>query len=495
MKIIGDLRSYRTFGTLTMSFTEALKQPKPFYLVFFIELWERFGYYGMQALLVLFCVKALGFADEQADHLFAAFAALIYLLPSLGGYIGDRILGTKNTMILGTIILIIGYVSLASAGNTNIYLPLGIIAVGVGLFKANPASLLSKIYEGDAARLDGGFTLYYMSINIGSFISMSLTPLFAGLWGWHIAFGLCAVGMFLALVTYVFMRKLVKPYGSAPDFEAISAKTMALILSLTAVLVMISTWLLVHYTISSWLILFGGLIVLFIFLFEILKSPKNEKRPLILCLILIFQAIIFFVLYLQMPTSLNLFALRNVEHHLWGISIEAASYQVFNPFWIMLLSPILALIYNKLACNGRDLSIPMKFALGTFFTGFGFIVLSLAISHCAQNGIISGWWLVFFYFFEGAGELLVSALGLAMVSRFVPQRLMGFTMGAWFLCTSIAGIISGYVASLAAVPRNITDPILSLPIYYNLFIKIGLITIGVSILMALFVPALKRLTR
>lgn len=478
-----------------MSFPEALKQPKPFYLVFFIELWERFGYYGMQALLVLFCVKALGFSDEQADHLFAAFAALIYLLPSLGGYIGDRILGTKNTMIFGTIILIVGYASLALAGNEDIYLPLGIIAVGVGLFKANPASLLSKIYEGDAVKLDGGFTLYYMSINIGSFISMSLTPMFAGLWGWHVAFGLCAVGMCLALITYIFLRHLVSSYGSKPDFERIPVRIIGLVLALTAVLVVMSTWLLVHYTISSWMILFGGLIILFIFLFEILKAPENEKRSLILCLILIVQAIIFFVLYLQMPTSLNLFALRNVEHHLWGIPFEAASYQVFNPFWIMLLSPILAMIYNQLAYHGRDLSIPMKFALGTFFTGVGFVVLALGIGYFAHDGIVSGWWLVLFYFFEGTGELLVSALGLAMVSRFVPQRLMGFTMGAWFLCTSIAGIISGYVASLAAVPQNITDPVLSLPIYHALFIKIAIITIGVSIVMTLFVPALKRLTR
>lgn len=478
-----------------MSFPDALKQPKPFYLVFFIELWERFGYYGMQALIVLYFVKELKYSDSEADHLFAAFAALIYLLPSLGGYIGDRLLGTKNTMIFGTLVLIIGYTYLAIAGNTDIYLPLGIIAVGVGLFKANPASLLSKIYEGDATKLDGGFTLYYMAVNIGSFFSMALTPIFAGIWGWHIAFGICAIGMCLAMLTYFFMRGLVKTYGSKPDFEKITLRTMAMVLVITAALIVLSAWLLRHYTFSGWLILLGGVVVLGIFLAEIKKSPADEKRSLILCLILIIQAIIFFVLYLQMPTSLNLFALRNVEHHLWSIPIEPASYQVFNSAWIMILSPVLAMIYNQLAYRNRDLSIPMKFALGTFCTGISFIVLSIGIHWCSHNGIISGWWVVLFYFFEGAGELLVSALGLAMVSRFVPQRLMGFTMGSWFLCTSIAGIMAGHVASLAAVPREITDPILSMPIYYSLFIKIGVITIAISLLMVMFVPALKRLTR
>ncbi len=478
-----------------MSFPEALKQPKPFYLVFFIELWERFGYYGMQALIVLYFIKELNFSDSEADHLFAAFAALIFLLPSLGGYIGDRVLGTKNTMILGTLVLIIGYASLAVAGDKDIYLPLGIIAVGVGLFKANPASLLSKIYEGDATKLDGGFTLYYMAINIGSFFSMSLTPIFAGIWGWHAAFGISALGLCLALLTYFILRSLVKAYGSKPDFEKITIKTMALITIGTIALIALSSWLLKHYTFSGWLILLGGVVVLFIFLSEIKKSPANEKRSLILCLILIIQAIIFFVLYLQMPTSLNLFALRNVDHHLWGIPIEPASYQVFNSAWIMVLSPILAMIYNQLAYRNRDLSIPMKFALGTFCTGISFMVLSVGIHWCSHDGIISGWWVVLFYFFEGAGELLVSALGLAMMSRFVPQRLMGFTMGSWFLCTSIAGIIAGNVASLAAVPREITDPVQSMAIYYNLFTKIGIITIATSLLMAAFVPTLKRLTR
>ncbi|MBP9726844.1 MAG: MFS transporter [Gammaproteobacteria bacterium] len=478
-----------------MSFPEALKQPKPFYLVFFIELWERFGYYGMQALIVLYFVKELNFSDSEADHLFAAFAALIYLLPSLGGYIGDRVLGTKNTMILGTLVLIVGYAALAVAGDKDIYLPLGIIAVGVGLFKANPASLLSKIYEGDATKLDGGFTLYYMAINIGSFFSMSLTPIFAGIWGWHAAFGISALGLCLAMLTYFILRNLVKTYGSQPDFEKITVKTMALISVGTIALIALSSWLLKHYTFSGWLILLGGVVVLFIFLSEIKKSPANEKRSLILCLILIIQAIIFFVLYLQMPTSLNLFALRNVEHHLWGIPIEPASYQVFNSAWIMILSPVLAMIYNQLAYRNRDLSIPMKFALGTFCTGISFMVLSAAIHWYSHDGIISGWWVVLFYFFEGAGELLVSALGLAMMSRFVPQRLMGFTMGAWFLCTSIAGIIAGHVASMAAVPREITDPVQSMAIYYSLFIKIGIITIAISLVMAMFVPALKRLTR
>lgn len=478
-----------------MSALNALKQPKPFYMVFFIELWERFGYYGMQALLVLYFVKQLGFDDVHADNLFGAFAALVFLLPTLGGYIGDRLLGTKRTIILGTIVLIIGYTLLAIPSIKSIYIPLAVVTVGVALFKANPSSLLSKIYQGDETKLDGGFTLYYMAINIGSFFSMILTPTLGAIYGWHFAFGVCAAGLVVALIFYIAMQGTVKAFGSEADFQPLKTNILSLVFIMIAALIGLCSWLLLHYELSGWMILFGGVIILAIFLSEILKSPENEKRSLILCLILIIQAIIFFVLYFQMPMSLNLFALRNVTHSLWGVPIQPASYQAFNSLWIMILSPILAIIYNHLAMKKKDLSIPMKFAVGTFVTGLGFISLMWGCNHFATNGVLSGWWLVLFYMLESTGELLVSALGLAMVSRLVPERLMGFTMGAWFLCTSIAGIIAGKVSSLANIPSDITNPAKSLPIYSHLFYQIGIITIGISLVMAIFVPILKRLTK
>jgi len=471
-----------------------LKQPKPFYLIFFIELWERFGFYGMQALIVLYFVKHLGFDDAHADNLFGAFTALVYLLPTLGGYIGDRLLGTKRTIILGTLILILGYTCLALPSIKSIYFPLSLIVVGVALFKPNPSSLLSKIYQGDESRLDGGFTLYYMAINIGSFISMLLTPYISLFFGWHTAFGICAIGLVLALITYLAMSKTVKDYGSPPDFAPLNYGILFLVLCMVVALSLLSLFLLYHYTLSGWMILFGGLIILAVFLSEIIKSPGHEKKSLILCLILIFQATIFFVLYFQMFTSVNLFALRNVAHSLWGIHIEPASYQALNALWIMILSPVLAMVYNWLAMRNSDLSMPTKFALGTLLTGLAFLVLNLAANHLASNGIISGWWIVLFYLFQSTGELLVSALGLAMVARFVPERLMGFTMGAWFLCTSIAGIIAGKVASLSSIPKDMTDPVASLPIYSDLFLKIGGITVAISFVMAIFVPFLKKLS-
>ncbi|MFN3234156.1 MAG: oligopeptide:H+ symporter [Gammaproteobacteria bacterium] len=478
-----------------MSALATLKQPRAFYLIFFIELWERFGYYGMQALIVLFFVKHLGYSDTHADNLFAAFSALVYLLPAAGGYVGDHLLGTKRTIILGTVILIIGYSALAIPGVDDINIPLAIIAVGVGLFKANPSSLLSKIYEGDEAKIDGGFTLYYMAVNLGSFFSMALTPVFSAIYGWHFAFAICAIGLVLALIFYIAMRHTVDEFGSRPDFLSFNMRIFLYVIAIVIALTALCSWLLMHYKFSGWLILIGGVIIFGVFIYEILKTKGQERKSLILCLVLMFQAIVFFVLYFQMPTSINLFTLRNIQHSLIGLPIEPASFQSLNPFWIIVLSPLLAMLYSKLAYHDKDLSMPSKFTLGTLLTGLGFLSIPLgAMITNHPQGIMSAGWLVLFYFLECLGELLVSALGLAMVSRFVPQRLMGFTMGAWFLCTSIAGIIAGKVASLASVPRNITDPLKTLPIYIHLFLEIGLITVAVSILMAFFVPLLKRLS-
>ena len=197
-------------------------QPKAFYLIWLIELWERFGFYGMQAILVLYLVQELGFGDTQAYNTFGAFAALLYALTSIGGYIGDHILGTKRTILFGAITLFIGYFLLTISNEHTIYHGLGVIVVGNGLFKANPSSLLAKLYDPDDHRVDGAFTLYYMAINIGSFVSIAATPFVANLWGWNIAFMVSAIGLFIGIINYVCLINWAKDSGSEPDFHKLN---------------------------------------------------------------------------------------------------------------------------------------------------------------------------------------------------------------------------------------------------------------------------------
>lgn len=471
-------------------------QPKPFYLIFLIEIWERFGFYGVQALLVLFMVQQLGFSDTHANLLFTAFGALVFLLPCVGGYVGDRWLGTKRMILLGAFVLAIGYLLLS----INLFqapdllpLPLAIIAVGVGLFKANPSSLLSKVYEGTRYNLDSGFTLYYMAVNIGAFFSMNLAPILSKYFGWNAAFLICFIGLALAIINFMLMRRSVKAYGSPPDHKPLRLDHLLYVITFSVALITACYFLLLYYHLAALLLLIGSAGFLLAYFWLTGRATPEERKGMFLFIILFSLAIVFFVLYFQAPTSLTLFALRNVQHSILGIPIEPGQFQMLNPFWILAMSPVLAAIYQALSNRKNDLSMPSKFSLGTLLAGLGFLVLPLG-GLFAHAGEVSGMWLVLSYWLQSTGELLVSGLGLSVAARYIPQRFMGFTMGLWFLSASIGGIIAGKVASIASIPHDISNnPMMSLPIYNHLFINIGMVTVTISLGMFALVPVLKKL--
>lgn len=478
-----------------MSGLSVFKQPKPFYLIFLIEIWERYGFYGVQALIVLFMVKHLGYTDKAADSMFAAFIALVFLLPAVGGYIGDNILGTKRTILMGAVLLSIGYalLSLHSLSH-HIALPLAIIAVGNGFFKANPSSLLSKVYESVEMNPDSGFTLYYMAINMGSFFSTAFSPVISSYYGWSAGFFASCIGLLLALGTFLCLKNWVKDYGSEPDHKPVVHSKLLGVVSLSFLLILASTFLLSHRKIMASLLGIGIIVFLLFYLYEMNRAKRTESRGMLLFIILFFQAVVFFVIYFQMPMSLTLYTLRNVDHHILGFPVEAASFQALNPIWIVAMSPVMAFIYQNLSSKQRDPSMATKFALGTLLAGLSMLVLPIG-NLFASQGIANSGWLVLCYFLQATGELLVSALGLSMVTRYIPQRLTGFVMGFWFMSTSIASIISGFIAGLANIPKEVTDPLISLPIYSHLFTEIGLITVGIAAVMFLCTPLLNRLDK
>ncbi|EBG3991047.1 MFS transporter [Salmonella enterica] len=450
--------------------TGLLQQPRPFFMIFFVELWERFGYYGVQGILAVFFVKQLGFSQEQAFITFGAFAALVYGLISIGGYVGDHLLGTKRTLVLGAIVLAIGYfmTGMSLLNPDLIFIALGTIAVGNGLFKANPASLLSKCYQPKDPRLDGAFTLFYMSINIGSLLSLSLAPVIADKFGYAVTYNLCGAGLIVALLVYFACRGMVKNIGSEPDHKPLRFRNLLLVLL--------------------------GTVVTIFFFREAFRLDKTGRNKMFVAFILMIEAVLFYILYAQMPTSLNFFAINNVHHEILGFAINPVSFQALNPFWVVVASPVLAAIYTRLGSKGKDLTMPMKFTLGMFLCALGFLTAAAAGMWFADaQGLTSPWFIVLVYLFQSLGELLISALGLAMVAALVPQHLMGFILGMWFLTQAAAFLLGGYVATFTAVPENITDPLQTLPIYTGVFSKIGLVTLAVTVVMAIMVPWLNRM--
>lgn len=468
------------------------QQPRAFYMIFFLELWERFGYYTVQGILAYFFVKSLGFSEQKAFFTFGAFSALVYGLVSFGGYIGDKVIGTKRTIVMGIQVLAIGYLALAFATKDTVFLALGIICVGNGLFKANPSSLLAKCYEDNDRRLHGAFTLYYMAINIGSVFALLIGPTIAARYGWHTAFFLSFVGLVVALANYWFFRHTVSHVSSEAGARDVNLVTLNVVLIGILGACLASAYLLQHVALAQALLWLVTLLIVGTYLKYTFKETGLARKKMLVALVLMIEAIVFFTLYQQMPTSINFFAIHNVEHVLFGIKIDPQSFQALNPIWIMIMSPVLAWFYHFLHDNKKEMTTANKFALGMTLCGISFAMLYFCRFFANEHGIVSSWWLVGSYFFQSVGELLVSALGVAMVAELVPQAIVGFIMGMWFLTSSIAGFTGAYVASLSSTTAEVGNGLNSLHIYTKVFLQIGLVTLAISVVMWFVAPYLNR---
>ncbi len=485
------------------------RQAKSFSTIFLIEMWERFGYYGMQALIVYYMVQRLGFSDDRATLVWGAAAALIYVAPAIGGWIGDKILGTRRTMLIGAGILSIGYGLMVVPGESVWFLfcALGVVVVGNGLFKANAGNLVRKIYEGDDSRIDSAFTIYYMAVNLGAMISQLLTPWlkdyvnehYGNELGWHVAFAVCAVGMVLGLANYFLMRKAMSHIGSDADSRPLDWGKLGIVLALGVVAVFASAYILEHEAVARAFVYIAGITVVGIFTWLIATGQRGERAGLIAALVLVVQTMFYFIFYQQMSTSLNLFALRNVDPafnvfgaHLWDWS--PAQFQAFNPIWIFILSPILAWGYAVAGRNNKDLSIAGKFALGFVIVAAGFFIYGAAGHFADASGKVSSWLMVWGYGAISLGELLVSALGLAMIARYVPARMGGFMMGAYYVASGVSQYWGGVVATYASVPQDITEPLQTLPIYTALFNRLGMAALVCAVIAIAVLPLMKRLS-
>lgn len=482
-----------------MSDLNIFKQPKPFYLIFSIEFWERFGFYGMQAILTVYMVKILNMDESTSFVLFGAFSALVYGFVAAGGWIGDKVIGSKRAVTLGAIILMIGYALLGLStaeqsfgGPTLIFIAMGFITVGNGLFKANPSSLLAKVYPENDPRLDGAFTMYYMAINLGSFISMIITPIVAERAGYGMAFGVSAIGLAITVVNFIMCQGMLRKIGSPADLAPVNKTKLLLVTVGSVIASFVCSYLLQNLALAHGILVVAGLTIVFFYFKEALSIRGIERQKMLVAFVLMLQGVVFFVLYFQMPTSLNFFAIHNVSHDIFGIGVEPEQFQALNPFWIMVASPVLAMLYGKL---GDRLSMPFKFACGMALCAMSFLILSWGANFANAEGIISSNWLVLCYAFQSIGELLVSGLGLAMVAQLVPQRMMGFAMGMWFLTSATAAVIAGWVASLTSVPSHVASATESLAIYGDVFGKIGYATAAITVLTFLIAPKLSKICR
>ena len=473
-------------------------QPKGLYLLFFTELWERFGFYMVQTILILYMSKGLSYTDSSAYLLYGAFSSMLYLTPVLGGYIADRFIGFRQSILLGAILFVIGYAVMSIPNQSALFLGLSIVILGNGFFKPNVSSIVGDLYSADDPRRDGGFTLFYMGINIGSLIP----PIFAGIlvaaYNYGSGFLVASAGMVISMITFLVGKGRLGNAGAVPStsplYQSKAYKASFYFILLIGILVAVGVLhiLLFHPKETNSILILASIGIIAAVLFYLFKELPEQRRKMIACLVLILISVGFWAVYNQTFTSLMLFADRNMSKELLGFTIDAEFTQFFNPFFIILLSPILSWMWVRLDEKGMNPSTPLKFSLGVLFMAIGFLVLGLGVTGFHSNGDASPWWLILSYFLQTIGELLISPIGLAMVTRLSPRHLVGMMMGVWFLTQSAAFAIGGGLATLSDVPKEITG-IASLDIYAHAFYIYGGISFALALIGFALVPFLNRL--
>jgi POT family proton-dependent oligopeptide transporter len=479
-----------------MNSAHPTSQPKGLYLLFFTELWERFGFYTLQTLLILYMTKALAMPDDKANIFYAAFSSLLYLTPAVGGYLADRYLGFQRAIILGGILLLIGYIVTAIPGKLFFFCGLSILIVANGFFKPNVSAIVGELYQPNDARREGGFTLFYMGINIGALIPPLLAGAIVVNYGWHAGFLLAAAGMAIGQITFIFGRKMLNGAGLHPKMAKVPTPLSSQFWILLTLGIFVTIGLCIvafHYSfIVNTLVEVFTVILLATLAVIIFKEPLQQRRRMFACLILIIISIGFWSLYTQSFTSLMLFADRNMGTKILGIPLDAEATQFFNPFFIIALSPVLSRLWIKLDGFNLNPSIQTKFSLGILFMSLGYLLLAVGAKYYGTDGITSAWWLCGSYFLQTIGELLISPIGLAMITVLCPRHLVGLMMGVWFFSQATSFALGGELANLAALPANL-PAVDSLPVYGHAFSVYGYIALGVAAVSFALIPFLKRL--
>lgn len=471
------------------------KQPKGLYLLFFTELWERFGFYTLQTILILYMTKSLGLPDQQANLLYATFNSLLYLTPTLGGFLADRYLGFQRAITIGGMILIVAYCVAALPGSHWFFLGLSILVCGNGLFKPNVSSIVGELYTEHDARRDSGFTLFYMGINLGALVP----PLIAGglvlHYGWHAGFMVAAIGMVIGQLVFFFGKKQLGTAGKSPKHQptmSFSRKFYILLSSGIAIAILLCQLALCYPQTTNLLVECSAVAILGLLIFFLFKQSLADRKKMLASLILIIISVAFWALYNQTFCSMMLFADRHIDKHFLGMTLDAEATQFFNPFFILIFSPLLSRLWISMDNNGLNPSTQMKFTLGIFLMSIGYLTLSVGAHYFSHDGLVSPWWLCSSYLLQTIGELLISPIGLAMITVLCPKKLVGMMMGVWFFTQAAAFSIGGTLANIAAIPPH-ASIMESLAIYSHAFSIYGYISWAAAMISLALIPLLTRM--
>ncbi|MCC6874089.1 MAG: peptide MFS transporter [Sandaracinaceae bacterium] len=502
-----------------------MSHPKGLYVLFFAEAWERVSYYGMRALLTLYLVNHLHYEREDALEVYATYTSLVYLTPIFGGFLADRLLGQRKAVLIGGAVMALGH--LAMAFEPLLHVALGLLIVGNGFFKPNISTIVGGLYEENDPRRDGGFTIFYMGINLGAFFSPLVCGTLGEKIGWHVGFSAAGVGMVIGLLVFVLGQGLLGrvgfppgrvppadptqekgPYRTGADAPgklrlnlmdwvhvgAFIAGSVAFVLGALWVWGLVSPW----YSPQPWWVKGSILAAIGLVFFAgpyvqgKLASKKNAKpveplhaddyHRLVVIGVLTFFNIFFWMGFEQAGGTMTLFADQQTDRHLFGWEIPASYFQSINPLGIVAMAPFFSLMWLRLDRPGSKAatSTPTKMAMGMIILGVGFIVMYIAQKIAEASGTVGPLWLALVYFIHTVGELCLSPIGLSMVTKLAPARLGSLMMGIWFVSSAVANYFAGTLEHLVSQ--------FHLPVYGVLIAT----SIGAGVILLVLTPLLKK---
>ena len=486
----------------TRQTSQFLGHPAGLFVCFLTEMWERFSYYGMRALLIFYLTKHWEFSDASSYLIYGAYTSLVYIMPVFGGMLADQVLGSKKAVTYGAILLVLGHTGMTVESEVQIfYLSLALIISGVGFLKPNISTLVGALYEEGDPRRDSGFTIFYMGINIGAFSATLLCGYLGETYGWAYGFGAAGIGMLFGLVIFLFGQPYLQGLAGPPSNLykeknfGISNENWAYISGILMVLV---SWFLVQnqQLVGSLLGGFGAICIGGWLFYTLLKCPPIERDRLIVVGILILFSLMFWALFEQAGSSLNILTDRGVDRSLLGWTVPASMFQSLNALFIFTLAPFFAMLWIALAKRNMEPSTPLKFAIGIIFVGLGFLVLvaGMESSDGVQTAVI---WIILIYLLHTLGELCLSPVGLSSVTKLSPQRIVGVMMGMWFFASAagnyVAGLIARATSSNSMSSTNETFDLVQKASFVEVYTNVGLMAVGCGIVLALITPILKRL--
>ncbi|TYC90085.1 peptide MFS transporter [Novosphingobium sp. BW1] len=476
-----------------------LGHPKGLFVLFFAEMWERFSYYGMRALLIFYLTKHWLFSDGEAGVIYGAYTALVYITPVLGGYLADRYLGQRKAVAYGAILLTFGHFLMGfegsggqDAASLNVFwLALAFIIVGSGFLKANISVIVGQLYPRTDARRDPAYTIFYMGINLGAFLGSLLCGYLGEVYGWSYGFGAAGVGMLLGLVVFVVFKPLLMGRGEAP--KPLSKGFEWALYGVGLVAVLACWWLVQNQAVVGTLLgVFGGLLVLGVILYSVVKLPGHDRDRIFAALFLIFVSIVFWALFEQAGNSLSLFTDREVDRNMLGFEAPASMFQSLNAAYIFLLAPLFAGIWTMLGRRGFEPSAPFKFGLGVIQVGLGFLVLVWGAKAAGMDNAVPVLFIFLIYLLHTTGELCLSPVGLSAMNRLAPAHMASLIMGTWFFASATGNFAAGLI-SQAAGGDGLEGGEAGKELVLGVYNTVGWYGVGIGVAVLVLSPLVKRL--